>query len=254
MKYLKSSDQSLNHLALCVHGDSGIGKTTSLRTLPEASTLILCPERGVVPLRNHNYHVSPLNSWDDVREAVRTFSNGKPVEVEKGKPIKILVFDSLTECNELAKRQILEDRKGKTKERTGGEREIPKGIYDEQFTIEDWGLLGIRMGRFVSAVARLPVHTLFTALSDYRENKKTGETKKVPALNGRMSFECPAQFDVMVHMEVATDSEGKSIRLWRCQPSENIVAKDASGALAEFEPTNWSKLITKILKKKGAKS
>ena len=44
MRLLTTEDKALHHIRALVHGDSGIGKTTSLRTLPAENTLFCVGE------------------------------------------------------------------------------------------------------------------------------------------------------------------------------------------------------------------
>ena len=250
MKRIRSSDRAATFVRALVHGDSGIGKTTSILTLPEDKTFVAISERGALPLRKANYEVGLLDSWDDCRSLVSDFREPK----EDGP--KILFIDSLTECSEICKSHIVRvDRKALIRERTDGKKDKPSGIYDDLMGMEDWNLYSSRMNGFISACCHLPMHVIFSALSLRKENKKTGDTVKAPDVNGALAFECPAYFDVVLHMENAedVDDQGRKTqrRVWRTANNGEILAKDASGALAEFEETNWMKVFGKIIGTNG---
>jgi hypothetical protein len=251
LKKSSTKDKSLQYVHAVVYGESGIGKTTSLGTLPQDCTVIAAAERGLLPLRDKSYEVLLIESWQDVRELVRTFM--EPYQVGD-KPARILAIDSLSEFSELCKRQILEvDRKALVGERTKGKESKPTGIYDDQLTMEDWGLYRTRMSQMISAVCHLPIHTIFTSLPAWTEDKRTGTLHVTPNLSGKLAMECPAFFGEVLYMEASKDSEGNPSRLWRTYNDGQILAKDESGALDPYEPTNWTALFRKILKSGGDK-
>lgn len=245
MKITTTRSPAFGFTRSLVHGDSGIGKTTSLATLPVESTLIAGAERGLLPLREKDFMAVKIESWTDIRELVAMLSASTTVD---GREIKVLAIDSLSECNELCKRHILEvDRKALTMERTKGKTDKTGGIYDDQMTMEDWGILGTRMTNFISAVCHLPMQIIFTSLSTWSEDKITGATHRTPALQGRLAQSCPAFFDFVFHMEAAVDSEGGATRVWRTFNDGRIMAKDASGKLDPFEPASWKHIFKKVL-------
>jgi len=264
MKFTTSNSKELTKVRALLHGDSGIGKTTSLRTLPEDRTLIAIGERGAIPLRKHSFRVLQIESWDDVREMIRMFHAGEatPGGVMLGTngdsfECRNLAIDSLSELSELCKMQIVTiDRRHLIHERTKGKSETPAGVYDDQMTMEDWGLYRTRMIGMISAVCHLPVHVIVTCLSQWTEDKTTGAQLRTPNLSGKAANECPAYFDEVFHMESVkgADGEGTPVesRLWRTFNDGRVMAKDASGVLDPFEESNWTHIFTKILASNGS--
>jgi hypothetical protein len=268
MQIASTQDRELKLIRALVFGDSGIGKTTSLATLPEKNTLIVLRERGTLPLRAKAFRVAVIDEWADLRELVVALRKGRPstdgsitatIAGQEIAGIKIVAVDSLTEINSLCKRQIIEvDRKALVSKRTagrsekqGGPTDTPDGIYDEQMTQEDWGILASRMDGFTSAMNHLPVHTIFTSLAMFKDDKRTGETMRMPALQGSFANTCNAHFDLVMHMEAATDDAGKPTRVWRTANDGLYRCKDSTGILPEFVTANWMTVIGTIL---GAKS
>lgn len=255
MKVTSTKDEALQYIHALVHGDSGVGKTTSLGTLPEDRTAIAIGERGALPLRRKDYAVLLIEDWPDAVEVVKTFQGSQEV---RGHKMSVLAVDSLSEISEFCKRHIVQvDRRRLTADRTKGKREVPAGIYDEQLTMEDWGLYRTRMLNLISAICHLPLHTICTCLSAWTEDKIKGGVLRTPNLNGKAAQECPAYFDLVLHME-SVDHPGENgpvnTRVWRTFNDGRTLAKDASGALEPFEPSNWTALFKKILHgKKGDK-
>lgn len=251
MRMTTTKERQLTLVRALVHGDSGVGKTTSLATLPQDRTMIAAAERGLLPLRAKNYAVAVIESWDDVRELVRMFSGSEAPKVGE-KPVSVLAIDSLSELSELCKAQIVaKDRKVLQLERTKGKTDKPAGIYDDQMTMEDWGLYRTRMSNMLSAVCHLPVHVIFTCLSTWTEDKITGAIMRTPNLSGKLGTECPSFFDLVLHMEASEQANGdgqkQQVRLWRTYSDGRVIAKDASGSLDPFEVPDWTALLKKIL-------
>jgi hypothetical protein len=165
------------------------------------------------------------------------------------KGIKILVIDSLTEMNEFCRDYIKRvDRKELVEGRYGEGVVNPKGVYKENLTQEDYGLLRERMSMYMSVFNQLPLHTIWTANSAWREDKNTGITTRVPGLNGDLATGCAKFFKVVIHME--SDDEGN--KTWCTAETPVAFAKDSSGALKMYEPTKgegggWMNIFKKIL-------
>lgn len=243
MKFTKTNEQDVNYIAALLHGASGVGKTTSLGTLPEETTLIAVGERGVLPLRSKSFDVMKLDEWDDVRTMVRLFHK----QEESILKYKTLAIDSLTEISEMCKKQILIDRRSVTKERTKGERETPEKIYDDQMTQEDWGIYKSRMSGFLSALCHLPINIVITSLSHWVNDKSSGENWLTPNLNGRLALECPAHFDLVAYMESVTDPDGINSRRFRFFEDQNVIAKDGSGVnLPNYMDPDWTMIFKTI--------
>lgn len=250
MKLLKTSDAELKHLRLLVHGDTGAGKTTSILTLPEKSTLVLCSERSAIPLRNKDYKLLQIEKWEDIQQAYRWLAgNGAGWSDEELKPIRecrTVVIDSLSELANMLVRHIIYDlRKSLVKERTGGKRDAPENVYAELMGMEDWGLYRTKILDLVSAFCHLPKHIIFTSLSAWHKDKASNDTLRVPNLSGKAAIEVGAFFDCVLHM--AADPADAKSRRWRTAGDGQILAKDSSGVLDEFEECNWTKLIVRIV-------
>ena len=251
IKHTTTQDKGLSLVRALVYGDSGIGKTTSLNTLPEKQTAIVALERGLLPLRRSNFPVLSIDSWNDVRDIVRMFREPQTLG---GHEIKILAVDSVTEISEMCKRHIIEvERKALVSERTKGKSDKPTGIYDDMMTMEDWGAYGAKMMACISAFVHLPLHVVFTGLAAWKEDKQTGQQLRTIGVGGSLAQAIPAFFDLVLHMEASTDTEGNPVRVWRTATDGRVYAKDASGDLAMFEPANWTTLFRKIMAPRAEK-
>jgi len=249
MKLTSTKDKSLTNISALLHGDSGIGKTTSCLTLPEDRTIIATGERGTLPLRNKAYPVLRFDSWDDIQAIYMLFANPKEIKDDAIKKAvsaaTVLFVDSLSECSNLCVKHIVTvERKRLTRERTGDKRDSPPGVYEDQMGMEDWGLYRTRMLKMIGSYTHLPINIIFTCLSAWSKDKQGGDVYRTPNLSGKTAMECSAHFDLVLHME--SDKDGN--RQWRTFNDGEVVAKDASGVLDPFEPTDWTQLFSKILK------
>lgn len=252
MKLKSTKDSELSLVRAIVYGDTGVGKTTSLGTLPQDKTLICVGERGLVPLRKLKYSVLQFGAWDDLRTILHHFLH--PDEIEEKdtqaavKKARIVAIDSLSEISELCIRQIIEvDRKKLIAERTSNKRDTPEKIYEDQMTIDDWGTYKTRMLNLISAFGHLPVHVIFTCRANWPTDKNGNPTRRVPGLYGKSANECGGYVGLLLYMDATKDTEGKDVRVWQTAKSEFVSAKDESGALDPFEETNWMTIFEKII-------
>jgi len=252
MRLTTTRDDALTTVSCLLIGDSGIGKTTSLRTLPPDKTLIAVGERGAIPLRKDDYPALPFETWADIQELYGYFAAPDKI-ADKGiktviETTRILAIDSLSVIHDLCIKDIVTvARPALCEDRSKGKTAKPQGVYEEQMTLEDWGLYRTRMLRLTAAFARLPVHVIFTVLAGYNENRQTGAVMRGPGLSGKTAFEIPASFDEVLFMIASKDGDGKDTRVWQTFNDGQIVAKDASGVLDPYEPTDWTALFKKIL-------
>lgn len=251
MKLMNTSDTELTLVRALIYGDSGVGKTTSLGTLPADKTLIATAERGVLPLRNQNYPVLQFEGWNDVQKIYQALVVTNDVEddmVEVIARTRIVAIDSLSALSDLCMKDIVEvARPALQLQRTKNQTDKPVGIYEELMTMDDWGVYKKRMLNLISAFCHLPYHVIFTSLAGWAKDKQGGDVFRTPNLSGKAALECPAYFDLVLHMEAKVDAEGNNIRVWRTANDGQIIAKDASGMLDEFEPANWMTVFGKIL-------
>lgn len=243
------------HLRALLYSASGMGKTTSILTLPLKRVLVIMAEPKRLPLIGHDVDLFEIKNWEDAQEAFMKARKGLESEeglIVNGHKKDIIFVDSLTEINEKCKKHIVQkDRPALLAKR---KKKDLGGIYDEQMTIDDWGLLSTRIDSMVSAFCHLPCHLIIMALEQWVENKVTGEVSLLPAINGKLANTISRHFDFAFHLEIQK-VDGVDRRFFRTSHSAQIAAK-GSPHLDELEEPNWKKLMTKVFtagKSKSAK-
>jgi len=259
MQLISTKSPNVNKLTCLVFGESGVGKTTSIGTLPESRTLIAAGERSLRPLHSRNYPVLEFNTWGQIVESLNIIQN--PIEVHENHivlqiedcklPISVLAIDSLSEISRLCKKHIVEvDRKTLIHRRTGGKSTTPDKIYEDQMDIADWGAYGTRMTNLIALLGQLPVHVIVTCLSAWKEDQATKINTRMPNLQGSVLWECAAYFDLVMYAHKIDDNnltEPQKYK-WLTNRKANILAKNATGyPLEEVEIQDWTKLLKKIL-------
>ena len=256
MKLTTSADKELNTVSVLLYGVSGIGKTTSLKTLPADRTLICCERsRGVGPLRHCDppYSIVRFGDWQDVRDLYAAFALPGEIKDAELKALvqdtRLLVVDSLSEISDLCAQHIVQvSRPEMLLERTSGKRDTPEKTYADKMTLEDYGLYALRISNTIQLFTQLPVHVVFTCRERSTTDKMGNDRKGMPNLLGKQApHDCPAYFDEVLHMENFADEDGVQRRVWRTFETDEGYAKDSSGLLDPFEETDWTALFTKIL-------
>lgn len=251
MKEVNMANTSQVWLRALLYSASGMGKTTSILTLPLKRVLVIMAEPKRLPLIGQDVDLWEVETYEDVRTAFGKARKGLESDeglIVDGKKKDIIFADSLTQINEQCKKQIVaKDRPALLARR---KKKDLGGIYDEQMTIDDWGLLSTRIDSLVSAFCHLPCHLIVTALEQWVENKVTGEVSLLPALNGKLANTISRHFDFSFHLEIEK-VDGVDRRFFRTSHSAQVAAK-GSPHLDDMEDPNWKKLMTKVFS--GGKS
>ncbi|NBP36393.1 MAG: ATP-binding protein [Betaproteobacteria bacterium] len=241
---------------LVLLGKSGIGKTTQLKTLDEATTLFVDLEAGDLAVKDwHGDCVRP-STWPEFRDLVVFLSGPNPalpadapysqahfehVCANYGDPAQLTKYDtyfvdSITVLSRLAlvwaktQPQAVSERSGKPDTR---------GAY---------GLLGTEM---LGALSHLQhargKHVVFVAILDERVDDFNRKVF-VPQIEGaKTAAELPGIVDEVVTLAELKTEEGSSYRAFVTHTINpyGFPAKDRSGQLNLLEPPNLRALIAK---------
>ncbi len=94
--------QEINYykaVPVLIVGESGTGKSTSIRTLPPAETVILNTELKAMPMQNHDeFKVVDINTYKMLDNALRFYAS------DKANKFNYIVLDSFTSMTEIIDR------------------------------------------------------------------------------------------------------------------------------------------------------
>ena len=209
-----------DQVKMLVYGQSGIGKTTMLGTMPQGETLIVSAESGLLCLADKSIDVIEVKSYDAVRATYAYLSKN-----EDGGKYKYIAIDSLTEISD----QIVKSLKAKD------EYKNPSNV------LKMWGEFNDTMIGLIKAFRDLPRHVIFSALSD--DVNDGGIITRHPLISGNKAQKLLSSFfDEVFYLTINQENE----REVRTQPTHQYIAKDRSGKLATNEAPNLTDIINKI--------
>ena len=245
---------------LVLLGKSGIGKTSQLKTLPEASTLFVDLESGDLAVRDWHGDALRPNTWPEFRDLVVFLAGPNPalpadaafsdahfrhVCAQYGDPAQLDKFDTyfVDSLTVLARRALVW---AKAQPQAVSER---TGKLDMRAA---YGLLGAEM---LTALTHLQhargKHVVFVAILDERLDDFNRRVF-VPQIEGsKTGAELPGIVDEVVTLaEIkATNPDGTDASYRAFVTSAvnpyGYPAKDRSGQLDELEPPDLHALITK---------
>ena len=108
------------------------------------------------------------------------------------------------------------------------------------------------MMKLVKEFRDLKYNVVITALASV-EKDDIGRRFLVPDVVGKFAQSLPQLFDEVFYLSSKIGEDGKPSRVFQTSSSENVIAKDRSGALDLFEPPNLSEIFKKIKAKKEQK-
>lgn len=173
-------------------------------------------EAGTFSLRASNPNVDTVKvaNWSEMQEVYDTLYAG-------GHDYETVVLDSLTEIQKFNMYNIMQEVAA---ENSKMDIDVP--------SMREWGRNLEQMRKFVRGFRNLPMNTIFTCLAKSDKNAMTGRIHKKPYLSGKLADEIAAFLDVVLYMYVK-EMDGENQRYLLTASTEEIVAKDRSGALPQ---------------------
>ena len=218
MEKKRTSQIMNNGITILVYGQSGVGKTTLIKTLP-GKVLILSAEAGLLSLRDTDIEYVDIHTMDDLTEAY-TYILSNITEYN------CIVLDSLSEIGEV----IL-----------ANEKKASKDARMAYLTMQDQIL------DLVRAFRDLPITVYMTAKLEKTKDDITGRIMFAPSLPGqKCSQNLPYHFDEVLCLRCENDDDGKPQRYLQTFTDSSYCCKDRSGTLEPYETPDLGKIMEKI--------
>jgi len=221
---ITSTNIECNFVKVLVYADSGVGKTTLIKTAPKP--IIISTESGLLPLSGLNIPVIKVSTFDELSEAFEYVT-----DPNNGHLFETICLDSITDLAE----SILTSYKKETKD--------PRQAY---------GRINDDIAEIIRAFRDIETHHVyFTAKMNRVEDSNSGVARYGAMMPGRtLAQQIPYFFDEVLWLAVDEDDEGNTFRYFQTQPSSTHTAKDRSGKLDNPELPDLTHIINKII---GAK-
>lgn len=248
------SETRQHYVNIMVYGRPGVGKTMFGATGPTPVFFIDCDDGSLsvenpmpelikeLDLKPQELYGRSVRSFEQMMNVIRQL--GQELRTEPGF-WGTVVLDNLTELQRILMSELL------------NRSDPPRQVAD----IRDWGIILTQMQGFVRAIKALPCHTIFIAHESAKEVAGPVPNSKVlevaPALSGQIQNELPGYVDIVARYLLVErekrQADGtiqvETVRRMRCRPqvgSVNVIAKDRSGRLADWEIPHFSRMIEKI--------
>lgn len=221
-----TANAARNGVNCLLYGPSGSGKTPMVGTAP--SVFIASGEKGLLSLANKNIPYAAFDNYAQLCDICQWFASSREAD-----QFYTFAVDSFSEVIEVLLTE--EKRKNKDMRKAYGE------MADQGIALARWFRdLPTRSGGKHSVV--------LIAKEEYVKDESTGILQYQPMMPGnKLGNQLPYFFDETFHLEIGKDQQGNSVPFVRTRRTYNIVARDRSGKLNEFEQSDLTQLFTKIL-------
>lgn len=223
IKLKSTKDVHLHGLKCLVFGESGVGKTTLMGTLPNA--VILSAESGLLSLSGKDVKFFEVKSIEDLQEAY-TWVTTDP----EGMAFDSICLDSISEIAEV----VLNSAKKTNKD--------PRQAYGEMNeTVTD----------LIRAFRDIPGKNVIFSAKVEKITDEKGRILYGPSMPGKTLAQGLGYFfDLVLALRSEKNEAGENIRMLQTDNDGLWSAKDRSGKLDQFEEPDLGAIIKKI---KGGK-
>ena len=204
---------------ILVHGQSGVGKTTLIGTLP--NPVVISAEGGLLALADLEIPYLNVTSMSELNEAYEWLLNSKEAD-----QFQSVAIDSISEIAEV----VLNTEKKLTKD--------PRQAY---------GALQEQMTDLIRAFRDLPKKHVYMSAKTEKATDENGRILYSPSMPGnKLGQMLPYFFDEVLALRVERDADGATHRGLMCDSDGLWTAKDRSGKLSPWEDAELGAIIRKI--------
>lgn len=217
---LKSTrDVSYSGVKILVHGISGAGKTSLIKTLPRP--LVLSAEAGLLSLRGADIPYIEIHSLAELGEAYEYLFTE-----DARKQFESVALDSISEIAEV----VLSYEKKVAKD--------PRQAY---------GATQDQMADLIRSFRDLEGYNVYFSAKTEKDKDETGRMLWAPMMPGnKMGQALPYFFDEVFALRVEKAEDGKTYRMIQTDTDGEWSAKDRSGNLEMWEEPDLGAIIEKI--------
>tara|TARA_R110000868_G_scaffold1594_2_gene12863 strand:+ start:1530 stop:2195 length:666 start_codon:yes stop_codon:yes gene_type:complete len=204
-----------NGVKILCYGQSGAGKTTLIKTLPDV--VVLSAEGGLLSIQDADLPYLEITSMQDLQEAYSWVMESD---------YKSVALDSISEIAEVC----LSHEKKVNKD--------PRAAY---------GSMQEQMADIIRTFRDIPGrHVLMTAKLEKTQDEM-GRVLYSPSMPGNKTGQAlPYFFDEVLALRVEKTPEGNTERALMCDSDGLWLAKDRSGKLGTWEAPDLGAIISKI--------
>lgn len=220
---------------IVVYGETGMRKTTSLKTLPDPAlpAILLDFDRKSFPIREHfkpgdmTIVQFDLVEQQNRREIPITYTQAKKfvAAIPKDYPnAQSLIVDSATLLHMAVSDYVrLKANKGE----------------EDPFSQPDYGIALNLFLKFQMGCIATGLNLIYICHEKAYESELTGTTKGVPALTGQLGTVVPRFFQEILH--ATTRRNGTSLEYgWETVPAKQFIASSTVSKRGEFIPADFS--------------
>jgi len=228
----KTGQIATKRFVALVVGESGIGKTSLVKTLPgpEDKILLISAESGLACLDGTNIDVievepnSPTKSLEEIYEFLSLDTTKKKY--------KYIFIDSLTEIGQLVVAELKKD----------------PHFGQAKNALALWGKYSEIMTMVIKSYRDMSDYSvIFTCLSSIERDGM----EKIESFNIQGTFiknSIKSWYDLVLFYKVFTDENGDKHRVLVTDTTESPLSKDRTSKLEQYEPADLSAIINKIIK------
>jgi len=213
--------QLMQGIKVALYGASGTGKTEIIKTMP--APFIMSIEAGALTLRRERINGLSITTLDEFKEAYAWVTQSA-----EARQFGSFAIDSVSELAEkILEQKLLSNKDGR------------KAYGEMQQELVPW-IKGFRDLR--------GPNVLFTFKEEYIKDENTGFMKWAPSMPGKQLIkDVPYWFDEVFRAHVHVDAQtGVKSHYLQCQKIDANEAKDRSGVLAVYEPSDLGFIFNKI--------
>lgn len=216
---IQSTSAVTNSVTALIYGESGAGKTKLASTAPKP--LILSAEAGLLSVAHDNIDSVEIKTPADVMEVYEFLTESKDAD-----KYETIVLDSITEIGEVYLSALKKQHK---------DARQAYGEYADDLTKL------IRAFRDINSK-----HVYFIAKGGTKDDEN-GLPIYRPLMPGNTLLQnIPFFFDLVMPLKIGKTEEDKTYRYLLTKGNANIIAKDRSNTLDEFEKPDLTSIFNKI--------